>query len=77
MITITDLPFIKIIVLFWMLIDLGQIYLPSLDISNSWGEEGDFPIYVVWQINYLIIAVFILGILLEINIYMNMVWLYL
>ena len=62
--------FLKITAVLGMFIGLAQVCLLPLDVSNSRGEGGDFPMDVIWQITYLVIAVFVFVIIpLEIAIY--------
>jgi len=62
--------FLKITAVLGMFIGLAQVCLLPLDVSNSRGEGGEFPMDMIWQITYLVIAVFVFVIIpLEIAAY--------
>ena len=62
--------FLKITAVLGMFIGLGQVCLLPLDVSNTRGEGGEFRMDIIWQITYLVIAVFVFVIIpLEIAIY--------
>ena len=62
--------FLKITAVLGMFIGLAQVCLLPLDVSNTRGDGGDFRMDLIWQIIYLVIAVFVFAIIpLEIAIY--------
>ena len=62
--------FLKITAVLGMFIGLAQVCLLPLDVSNTRGDGGDFRMDLIWQIIYLVIAVFVFVIIpLEIAIY--------
>ena len=62
--------FLKITAVLGMFIGLGQVCLLPLDVSNTRGNGGDFPMDIIWQIFYLVIALFVFVIIpLEISFY--------
>ena len=61
---------LKITAVLGMFIGLGQVCLLPLDVSNTRGSGGEFRMDLIWQITYLVIAVFVFVIIpLEIAIY--------
>ena len=61
---------LKITAIIGMYIGLAQVCLLPLDVSNTRGSGGDFRMDLIWQIIYLVIAVFVFVIIpLEISFY--------
>ena len=62
--------FTKLIVILGMFIGLVQICLLPLDVSNTRGDGGNFPMDIIWKSTYILIIVFVLFIIpLIISIY--------
>ena len=62
--------FLKITAILGMFIGLGQVCLLPLDVSNTRGTGGEFRMDLIWQITYLVIAIFVFVIIpLEISFY--------
>lgn len=61
---------LKITAVLGMFIGLGQVCLLPLDVSNTRGTGGEFRMDLIWQITYLVIAIFVFVIIpLEISFY--------
>ena len=62
--------FLKITAVLGMFIGLGQVCLLPLDVSNTRGDGGEFPMGLIWQITYLVIILFVFVIIpIEISVY--------
>ena len=62
--------FLKITAVLGMFIGLGQVCLLPLDVSNTRGDGGQFPMGLIWQITYLVIIIIVFVIIpIEISVY--------